>query len=170
MKPTTTPPAEHYRWTLVETAIGPALIIARAAGVRTIRLRAAPEEARVDPAFRDDAGLAGIADALRGLIDGSRRDFPYPLDLDQGTPFCRRVWEELLRIPWGQTVTYGEIARRLGLPISASRAIGRANGANPLPVVVPCHRVVSTGGKLGGYTGGLDIKEHLLRVEGVLLI
>lgn len=158
-----------YRWTVAHTAVGPALILVTEAGVRSIRFRTHPDEARVGPTCRDDSGLRGIADALCGLIDGTRRDFPFPLDLDQGTPFQRRVWTELLTIPWGCTTTYGELARRLGLPVTASRAVGQANARNPLPVVIPCHRVVAADGRLGGYTGGLDIKEHLLRIEGAIL-
>jgi len=162
-------PPTPYRWTLVDTTVGPALVVVTEAGVRAIRFRVSPDEAHLDPSRRDDAGLREIADAVPGLVDGSRRDLPFPLDLDQGTPFERRVWAELRTIPRGQTLTYGELARRLGLPAGASRAVGRAAGANPLPVVVPCHRVVAADGKLGGYAGGIDIKAHLLRVEGAIL-
>lgn len=79
------------------------------------------------------------------------------------------MWRELLTIPWGETVTYGELARRLGLPVGASRAVGQANGANPLPVIIPCHRVVAADHRLGGYAGGLDLKRRLLAREGVVL-
>ncbi|MFN3763308.1 MAG: methylated-DNA--[protein]-cysteine S-methyltransferase, partial [Anaerolineae bacterium] len=92
--------------------------------------------------------------------------FDLPLDL-RGTPFQRRVWEELRRVPYGQTVAYGELARRVGRP-GAARAVGRAVGANPVPIIVPCHRVVGADGSLVGYGGGLEIKAALLRLEGVL--
>jgi len=97
-------------------------------------------------------------------LEGKRRRFELPLDL-RGTPFQRAVWEELLRIPYGATCTYAELARAVGRP-AAVRAVGAANGANPVPLVVPCHRVVATGGKLGGYGGGLPLKARLLALEG----
>ena len=81
--------------------------------------------------------------------------------------FQRRVWEVLAEIPYGQTVTYGEIAKKLGKP-SACRAVGAANGKNPLSIFLPCHRVIGTNGKLTGYAGGLPAKELLLKLEGIL--
>ena len=160
---------KSHRWTIVDTDVGAALVVVTDAGVRAIRFRTTPEEAGVNPLSRDDDGLRGIVNALRGIIDGSRREFPYPLDLNQGTPFERRVWEQVRAIPWGSTTTYGALCRRLGLTPSASRAVGRAVAANPLPPVIPCHRVIAANGRLGGYSGGIDIKEHLLRVEGAIL-
>jgi O-6-methylguanine DNA methyltransferase len=96
-------------------------------------------------------------------LGGKRRRFELPVDL-RGTSFQRAVWEELLRIPFGETRTYAEIARAVGRP-AAVRAVGAANGANPIALVVPCHRVVATGGKLGGYGGGLPLKKRLLALE-----
>lgn len=92
-----------------------------------------------------------------------RRAFDLPLDL-RGTPFQVRVWQELLKIPYGSTVSYGEIARRVGNP-RASRAVGAAVGRNPVPIVVPCHRVLGWTGALVGFGGGLTIKEQLLELE-----
>jgi methylated-DNA-[protein]-cysteine S-methyltransferase len=103
------------------------------------------------------------ATQLGEYLEGKRRHFELALDL-RGTPFQRAVWEELLRIPYGETRTYAEIARAIGRP-QAVRAVGTANGANPVALVVPCHRVVATGGKLGGYGGGLALKERLLALE-----
>lgn len=100
---------------------------------------------------------------IREYLEGKRRDFDLHLDA-RGTEFQRAVWEELCRIPFGATCSYQEVARAIGRP-SAVRAVGTANGANPLPLVVPCHRVVATGGKLGGYGGGLDLKRRLLAME-----
>ena len=97
---------------------------------------------------------------------GSRHGFDLPLR-PAGTEFQRRVWDVLATVPWGTTTTYGAIAARLGLPPGASRAVGAANGANPLPVVLPCHRVIGSDGTLTGYAGGLDRKALLLRLEGV---
>lgn len=100
---------------------------------------------------------------LAEYFAGERMKFDLPLSL-HGTPFMRRVWEALDAIPFGETRTYGELARAIGAP-NASRAVGRANGLNPVSIVVPCHRVVGSSGKLTGYAGGLDNKERLLRHE-----
>lgn len=121
-----------------------------------------------DPAWApaDGALPAALEEAKRQLgeyFDGERREFDLPLGAG-GTDFQRRVWAELGRIPFGETISYGELAARVGNP-SGSRAVGQANGANPLPVVVPCHRVVSHDGKLGGYGGGLPAKQALLDLE-----
>ncbi len=96
-------------------------------------------------------------------LEGKRRDFDLHLDL-RGTEFQRAVWDELCRIPFGATQSYRDVARAIGRP-QAVRAVGTANGANPIPLIVPCHRVVATGGKLGGYGGGLDLKRRLLAME-----
>lgn len=96
-------------------------------------------------------------------LEGKRRRFDLALDL-RATPFQRAVYEALLAIPYGETRTYAEIARAVGRP-RAVRAVGAANGANPLPLVVPCHRVVASGGKLGGFGGGLALKRRLLAME-----
>jgi methylated-DNA-[protein]-cysteine S-methyltransferase len=101
---------------------------------------------------------------LEEYFAGRRLVFRLPLDLDQGTPFQRRVWKGLLSIPYGQTLSYRDLARTIGQP-SASRAVGAANGKNPLPIVVPCHRVVAADGSIGGFSGGLDTKKKLLGLE-----
>lgn len=117
----------------------------------------------------DRGGSPLLALAHRQLTEyftGGRRVFDLPLR-PVGTAFQRRVWEVLGTIPWGTTTTYGAIAARLGLPPGASRAVGAANGANPIPVVLPCHRVIGADGTLTGYAGGLERKAVLLRLEGV---
>ena len=109
---------------------------------------------------------AALAEAKRQIEEyfaGDRREFDLPLALE-GTEFQRRVWAELRRIPFGETISYGELAARIGKP-TASRAVGAANGCNPASVVVPCHRVISHDGKLGGYGGGLPVKQALLDLE-----
>jgi len=110
--------------------------------------------------------LRETARQLEEYFKGERREFDLALRLD-GTEFQTRAWRNLMEIPYGETRSYGEQAERIGNP-RASRAVGLANGKNPIPIVVPCHRVLHSGGGLGGYTGGLDVKRELLRIEGVL--
>jgi len=100
---------------------------------------------------------------LEELLRRGGSAFELPLSL-QGTPFQRRVWRALLRVPYGETLTYGELASRIGRP-SAARAVGHANGANPLSVIVPCHRLVGANGALVDYGGGLERKQFLLSLE-----
>ena len=100
---------------------------------------------------------------LVGYLSGEREEFTVPLD-PSGTPFQRTVWKCLLTIPYGQTRSYGEIARNIGSPL-ASRAVGMANNRNPIAILIPCHRVIGANGKLVGYAGGLDIKKSLLDLE-----
>ena len=122
-----------------------------------------------DAELAEDPRAPHVARAVRELEEygrGERRVFDVELDL-RGTDFQLRCWEELVKIPFGVTRTYAEQARRVGNP-NAFRAVGHANGKNPIPVIVPCHRVLSRGG-LGGFTGGLHHKVRLLEHEGVLL-
>ncbi len=108
-----------------------------------------------------------LQETLRQLSEyfaGARRAFDLPLD-PHGTPFQLQVWKLLVHIPYGETRTYGEVARLLGRP-DASRAVGAANGSNPIPIIIPCHRVIGAGGALTGYGGGLDRKRFLLELEG----
>jgi methylated-DNA-[protein]-cysteine S-methyltransferase len=112
---------------------------------------------------RDDDGLAPVVEQLEAYFGGSREDFDVVLDL-AGTEFQRRVWAGLLDIPYGETISYGELARRVGRP-GASRAVGLANGRNPVAIIVPCHRVIGANGTLTGYGGGLDRKVWLLDHE-----
>jgi len=122
----------------------------------------------VDPAWREDPGaLAAIGAALEAQAAGGP-PADVPTAFRGGTPFQRRVWEELRAIPAGATVTYAELARRVGRP-GAARAVGAAVARNPLSIVVPCHRVVGSGGALTGYAGGLERKRALLAVEGAPL-
>jgi methylated-DNA-[protein]-cysteine S-methyltransferase len=107
--------------------------------------------------------LAEAVRQLREYFSGSRTDFDLPL-APEGTEFQRKVWNRLRDIPYGGTISYGELARRVGNP-KASRAVGAANGCNPLPIVIPCHRVIGSNGKLTGFGGGLPTKEALLALE-----
>jgi methylated-DNA-[protein]-cysteine S-methyltransferase len=115
---------------------------------------------------RDDADplLRSTVDQLRAYFDGTLEEFDVPL-APEGTPFQLRVWDQLRTIRYGETASYGEIARRLGLTGHGARAVGLANGSNPIPVIVPCHRVVGASGTLVGYGGGLDRKRTLLDLE-----
>jgi methylated-DNA-[protein]-cysteine S-methyltransferase len=117
--------------------------------------------------LRDDARFSEERRQLSEYFAGERTAFDFPLKLE-GNGFERRVWEALRTIPYGTTTTYGELAARLGAP-DAARAVGAANGRNPIAIVVPCHRVIGAGGKLTGYGGGLDRKRALLAHEGALL-
>ena len=122
---------------------------------------------RIGPMVIGDAPLLDRAERqLREYFAGERRGFDVPLDAP-GSAFQERVWAELSRIPYGETIAYRELARRVGAP-QAPRAVGRANGSNRLAVIVPCHRVIADGGGLGGYGGGLPAKRFLLELEGSL--
>jgi methylated-DNA-[protein]-cysteine S-methyltransferase len=116
----------------------------------------------------DHPVLVAAVEQLTAYFDGRLRTFDLPLT-PSGTVFQLRVWEALRGIPYGETVSYGEIARRLGLLPSASRAVGLANGANPISIIVPCHRVIGADGSLTGYGGGLDRKRFLLDLESDVL-
>ena len=104
---------------------------------------------------------------LEEYFEGERTEFDLPLEV-AGTGFQRDVWLALSEIPYGKTVSYGELAEMVGRP-KAFRAVGQANGSNPIPIVLPCHRVVASGGRIGGYGGGLPMKRRLLALEGVVL-
>ncbi|NEY34745.1 methylated-DNA--[protein]-cysteine S-methyltransferase [Streptomyces sp. PRKS01-65] len=122
-----------------------------------------PRRERGRAAGRDEHPFAAVEEQLQAYFTGELREFSLPLRL-AGTPFQRRVWDELNRIPYGETRTYGELAGALGIP-SASRAVGLANGRNPVSIIVPCHRVIGANGSLTGYGGGLDRKRRLLDFE-----
>jgi O-6-methylguanine DNA methyltransferase len=121
---------------------------------------------RVFPGVELVGGSAVLDEAQRELsayFGGRQQQFKVPLDL-RGTPFQRSVWKALLEIPFGATRSYAEVARAVGRP-RAFRAVGAASGANPVPIIVPCHRVIASGGRLGGFRGGLEAKRRLLALE-----
>jgi methylated-DNA-[protein]-cysteine S-methyltransferase len=151
-----------YAWE--ESPLGRLLIAGDDEGLRYVLFAEGRSPAEPKPGWREDP--AGVADAVRQLREyfaGTRREFDLRL-APVGTPFQRRVWQALCAIPYGDTVSYGELARGLGLP-NGSRAVGLANGSNPLSIVVPCHRVIGANGRLVGYGGGLKNKEWLLAHE-----
>lgn len=112
---------------------------------------------------KNDEPFKAVIKQLDEYFDGSRQDFDLPLR-PQGTEFQRRVWQALQQIPYGETRSYGELAKYVGNP-KASRAVGAANGINPIPVIIPCHRVIGSNGKLTGFGGGLETKAFLLNLE-----
>ncbi len=114
-----------------------------------------------------DGRLNEVGEQLRAYLEGELREFTLALDL-RGTAFQTRVWEAVAKIPYGTTRSYGAIAELIGRP-SEARAVGAANGANPVPIVVPCHRVIGSNGGLTGYGGGIDLKWRLLELEGAVL-
>lgn len=121
--------------------------------------RPAPPEQR-----RDDAWFGDIVTQIEAYFSGNLTEFEIPIKLEGGTEFQQSVWEHLSEIPYGTTISYGELARRVGNP-NASRAVGLANGRNPIALIVPCHRVIGANGQLTGYGGGLDRKSWLLEHE-----
>jgi methylated-DNA-[protein]-cysteine S-methyltransferase len=149
--------------TIVDSPIGPLGLIASEGGLQTVLF----DGRKIRPEGKS-ALLAEAARQFDAYFDGDLVVFDLPLELD-GTEFQRRCWLALASIPYGQTVSYGEQARRLGLGIDAARAVGAANGQNPLPIVLPCHRVIGADGSLTGFGGGLHLKRFLLEHEGALL-
>lgn len=152
----------------LDTPIGRLLVAGRNGAVAEIRFEEQGQPAVPDSAWREsEEGLETVLEQLREYFAGERSEFDLDL-IPHGTDFQKVVWHELVRIPFGHTISYGELAARLGRP-TASRAVGAANGRNPIPVIVPCHRVIGSNGRLTGYAGGMATKEWLLRHEGVLL-
>jgi methylated-DNA-[protein]-cysteine S-methyltransferase len=149
--------------TVVDSPIGPLGLVASGAGLSEVWF-----DGRAIRVEGDSSVLAEAARQLDAYFDGELVEFDLPLDL-HGTEFQRRCWLALATIPYGQTVSYGEQARRLGLGSDTARAVGAANGRNPLPIVLPCHRVIGADGSLTGFGGGLHVKRFLLEHEGALL-
>lgn len=152
----------------IESPVGPLLVAAGDNGLHAI---AFPDNRH--PVRRDDDWQEGDHPMLRrarkqldAYFSGTLRAFDLPL-APRGTEFQRTVWSTLASIPYGETISYAQLASRVGRP-AASRAVGAANGRNPLPIVLPCHRVIGTDGALVGFGGGLPVKEFLLRLEGAL--
>ena len=151
----------------IDSPIGPLMLAADDAGLRHIEFRDNRHPAdRVDWHGGDSDVLRAAEAQLLEYFDGRRRDFDLPL-APHGTDFQRMVWHELARIPYGVTISYAQLAQRIGNP-TGTRAVGAANGRNPLPIVLPCHRVIGADGALTGFGGGLPTKEFLLRLEGAL--
>ena len=150
-------------WTTYDSPIGPLTIESGPRGLTAISF---PGRAEPPAAERDDAALAGVVRQLEEYFAGERTTFDVALDL-RGTEFQLEVWARLRAIPYGETVSYGEIAAELGRP-DRVRAVGSTVGRTPVPIVVPCHRVIGADGSLTGYGGGLDRKRSLLELEGAV--
>ncbi len=152
------------RYRMTESPVGFITIAGDADAVTGLRMEdQAHPPAGSDEWIRDDAAFADVVDQLEAYFAGELTEFDVTLRLE-GTEFQRRVWAGLLEIPYGETISYGELAQRIGQP-TASRAVGLANGRNPVGIIVPCHRVIGSTGALTGYGGGLDRKRHLLDLE-----
>jgi methylated-DNA-[protein]-cysteine S-methyltransferase len=151
-------------WTRMATPLGPLLLVGTGEALTAIGLPSGRGAMPADPAWvAADAPFAEAVRQLTAYFAGARREFDLPL-APAGTPFQLRVWRALLDVPYGQTESYSALARRIGRP-AAVRAVGAANGRNPLPIVIPCHRVIGRDGRLVGYGGGLAAKETLLTLE-----
>jgi methylated-DNA-[protein]-cysteine S-methyltransferase len=151
-------------YTYLESPIGKLLLAGDANGLQQILFSTEGRPAEPDPEWSEDATpLQPAIHQLQAYFAGELENFDLSLS-PFGTPFQLKVWSELQKIPYGETISYGELARRIGNP-KASRAVGLANGSNPLSIVIPCHRVIGSNGKLTGYGGGLPIKEKLLALE-----
>ncbi|MFC2018511.1 methylated-DNA--[protein]-cysteine S-methyltransferase [Chloroflexota bacterium] len=163
---------ESLKYFAFDTAAGWVGILASAQGLVRTTL---PQKSRagalkrlgdsVSSATLSPGPFQDLIERLRRYFDGHKTDFPDELDLGAATPFQRQVWEATRLIPYGQTRSYSYLAGQIGKP-GAARAVGQALGRNPLPIIIPCHRVIARSGRLGGFTGGLEMKISLLRQEG----
>lgn len=153
---------------VLDSPIGPLLLVASEGALTHLWFdglrRARPDETQM--ATEDAEVLAAACVQLAEYFAGQRRRFDLPLRAP-GSVVHHQIWDELSQVPWGTTTTYGELARRVGLPVGSARAVGGAMSGNPIPVIVPCHRVIGADGLLTGYGGGLGRKVTLLRLEGV---
>lgn len=173
-------PMEVLHYTVLTSPVGPLFLAAserglvalefdtRLPGQQTIRPNPRNQRAETKGVrFEESSGaMGGYVRELEGYFAGERREFTFALDL-RGTDFQRACWRALLAIPYGETRSYGDVARAVGRP-QGFRAVGMANNRNPLAIVVPCHRVIASDGTLCGYGGGLDVKRRLLELEGAL--
>ncbi len=158
---------ETLYWHETDSPVGRLLLAGDGESLLQVCFQSGPRPQRPrDGWVAEAAPFRAVLTQLHEYFAGERHKFDLPL-APRGTEFQRRVWRALTEIPWGKTISYGELARRIGKP-SASRAVGLANGANPLPIVIPCHRVIGADGSLTGFGGGLPIKRKLLALEGAL--
>jgi methylated-DNA-[protein]-cysteine S-methyltransferase len=151
-------------YTTMDSPIGELLLLGDGEALHGLYMQAGRNPVSIQPRWqREDDAFAETRHQLEEYFAGERARFDIPIHLE-GTAFQRTVWHALTEIPYGETISYGELARRIGRPDRA-RAVGTANGQNPIAVIVPCHRVIGANGKLVGYGGGLDNKRRLLELE-----
>jgi methylated-DNA-[protein]-cysteine S-methyltransferase len=153
-------------WTVIESPVGALRLVETNGAISQIEFEPFRDHDGHPRGDRDDANplLVEAARQLRAYFDRDLKEFDLPL-APVGTDFQQQVWKELCEIGYGETSSYGELAHRLGKSNAASRAVGLANGRNPIPIVIPCHRVIGSNGTLTGYAGGLDRKQKLLEIE-----
>jgi methylated-DNA-[protein]-cysteine S-methyltransferase len=157
------------RYARLRTPLGTLIAIAAGGAVTGLHFDGGRHAPAIAPEWREEPYASPLRECAEQLADyfaGKRQCFDLPV-APRGTPFQERVWREIAKVPFGETITYAELALRAGAPGSA-RAAGAATGRNPLAIVVPCHRIVGSGGALTGYAGGLPRKEKLLALEGAL--
>jgi methylated-DNA-[protein]-cysteine S-methyltransferase len=156
----------EIRYTFMDSPIGRLLLAGDGRALSHLGFPSGKGAITPRPEWRHDDEIFGdVKGQLQAYFDGTRREFDLPLD-PQGTSFQRMVWRELTRIPFGATISYGELARRIDNS-AASRAVGAANGSNPIPIIIPCHRVIGANGSLTGFGGGIETKKWLLALERV---
>ena len=153
-------------YTMIDSPFGPVCLVGTEQGLTRVDFQGGDRPVQPGHTWQEDTGLLDSAKhQLQEYFQGQRQSFTLPL-APPGTPFQQRVWQELQRIPFGTTLTYRELAQCLGMP-QAARAVGHANGRNPLAIVIPCHRLIGSDGHLRGYAGGIILKQRLLQHEGV---
>jgi len=151
-------------YTMMKSPIGPLLLAGDETGLRLVHFASGRRPKLPQHDWTEDrAPFKETIRQLEAYFEGKLRDFDLPLVLD-GTEFQLLVWNNLRKIPYGETVSYGQLARRIGSP-DAARAVGLANGSNPIPIIIPCHRVIGSNGDLTGFGGGLPLKKKLLALE-----
>lgn len=151
-------------YTIMKGPIGPLMLAGDERGLRLVHFMTGRRASSPQGDWAEDKRpFKEVVRQLEAYFDGKLKDFDLPLVLD-GTEFQLRVWNNLRKIPYGETVSYGQLAKRIGSP-DAARAVGLANGSNPIPIIIPCHRVIGSNGDLTGFGGGLPLKKKLLALE-----
>ncbi len=151
-------------YTTIDSPVGNLLMAADAQGLRLVSFESSKRATPVEPCWKQDkAPFVEVIRQLQAYFDGELREFDLPL-APKGTEFQLRVWNTLRTIPYGETISYGQLAQKIGDP-KAVRAVGLANGSNPIPIIIPCHRVIGSNGSLTGFGGGLSNKKKLLALE-----
>lgn len=155
---------DRMHYTMMKSPVGPLLLAGDERGLRLIHFSAGRRPVSPQRDWVENAApFKDVVRQLQAYFEGKRRKFDVPLILE-GTEFQLLVWRNLQKIPYGETVSYGQLARQIGSP-EAARAVGLANGSNPIPIIIPCHRVIGSNGDLTGFGGGLPVKKKLLSLE-----